>query len=233
MFVYANEESGLGSIPEATLFEQAQAGSPDSLNGLMVRHEGLVHFVVKRQRLYGLLYEEAVQAGRCGLWHAILGFDPQRGIRFATYAYMAIMRYVWAAVQSHLGRLRREVPLGVLVLWHEPVTPDPTRCMDEREIGHSLRQLVARLPKRLGRIVAARYGLTGERRTLQQVGSQLGLTRERVRQLQVEALVWLRQPAHSQELRSLLARHTQGQYELADELAQAWLRRRGGRNGYR
>ena len=54
---------------------------------------------------------------------------------------------------------------------------------------------------------------------------------ERIRQLQSEALVWLRQPAHSQELRSLLARHTQAQYELADQLAQAWLRKRGGRHG--
>jgi hypothetical protein len=45
--------------------------------------------------------------------------------------------------------------------------------------------------------------------------------------------VWLCQPAHSQELRSLLARHEQQQYELADQLAQAWLRRRGGHNGHR
>lgn len=52
-----------------------------------------------------------------------------------------------------------------------------------------------------------------------------------MRQLHQAALVWLRQPAHSQELRHLLARHNQAQYELADELAQAWLRRRGGQNG--
>ena len=51
-----------------------------------------------------------------------------------------------------------------------------------------------------------------------------------MRQLRNEALVWLRQPAHSQALRSLLAQHNQAQYELADREAQAWLKRRGGRN---
>jgi hypothetical protein len=53
-----------------------------------------------------------------------------------------------------------------------------------------------------------------------------------VQQLHVEALVWMRHPAHSQELRSLLRRHSAREYEWANEQAQAWLRRRGGRNGY-
>ncbi len=81
-------------------------------------------------------------------------------------------------------------------------------------------------------VITAYYGLEGEEpQTLQAIGDRMGLTRERVRQLRNEGLVWLRQPAHSQELRSLLKRHNQQQYELADELAQAFLRRRGGRNG--
>jgi DNA-directed RNA polymerase sigma subunit (sigma70/sigma32) len=94
--------------------------------------------------------------------------------------------------------------------------------------------LLVRLPRRLRRVIVARYGLNGqEPQTLRAIGAQLELTGERVRQLQLEALVWLRQPAHSQELRSLLARHNQTQYELADQLAQAWLTRRGGRHGKR
>jgi hypothetical protein len=61
----------------------------------------------------------------------------------------------------------------------------------------------------------ARYGLEGrERQTLVEIGLQLGVCGERIRQLQQEALVWLRNPAHSQEIRSLLARHTQQQYYI-------------------
>ena len=60
---------------------------------------------------------------------------------------------------------------------------------------------------------------------------QLGYSGERVRQLEIQALVWLRHPAHSQELRTLLVRHSQQEYEWAEEMAQNWLRRRARRHG--
>lgn len=232
MFGYQKEESGPGRDPGATLFTQAQAGCSESLNELIQRHEGLVHLVVQRQWLLTLPYEDALQAGRRGLWRAILGYDPGRGTTFATYAYTAIMKYVWAAVKSEQRRLRREIPAGVLGVYSDQVGPDPAWLRDQQEIGASLLGLVKGLPQRLRLVILAYYGLGGKApHSLQAIGNQLGLTRERVRQLRNEALVWLRQPAHSQELRSLLARHNQAQYELADRLAQAWLQRRGGRNG--
>jgi RNA polymerase sigma factor (sigma-70 family) len=215
---------------EVTRFEQAQGGDADSLNELMQQHERLVHWVVHRQWLLTLPYEEAVQAGRRGLYRAILGYDPKRGVRFATYACQAIMKYVWKAVKSERRRIAREVPLGILVLYYDQPGVDPALLRDRRDIRESLMALVKRLPKRLGTIIHTYYGLKGdEPQTMQVIGERLGVTRERVRQLRNDALLWLRQPAHSQELRSLLARHDQQQYELADQLAQAWLRKRGGR----
>jgi hypothetical protein len=78
----------------------------------------------------------------------------------------------------------------------------------------------------------AYYGLEGQpSSTYAALGAQLRLTKQRVCQLRTEALVWLRQPAHSQTLRSLLDRHTVAEYEWADDLAQRWLQRRGGRYG--
>lgn len=226
------EKSGPGSPPEATLFEKAQTGCQESVDLLLRRYERLVHYVTLRQQLWGLAYAEAVQAGRRGLWRAILNYDLRRGTPFSNYAYSAIMHYVWAAVQSHFVAWRREVPLGVLQLYYYQEGSDPAAVWEWEDVRQCLRELVVRLPERLGLIVRARYGLDGqEPQTLQALGQQLGLTGERVRQLQCEALVWLRQPAHSQELRDLLARHTQEQYELAEALAQAWLRRRGGRHG--
>jgi RNA polymerase sigma factor (sigma-70 family) len=232
MFGCQKEESGPSRDPGATLFTQAQAGCSESLNELIQRHEGLVQLVVQRQWLLTLPYEDALQAGRRGLWRAILGYDPGRGTTFATYAYRAIMKYVWAAVKGERRRLRREVPVGVLVVYCYRTGADPAWLRDQQEIGESLLRLVKRLPKRLRFVIVVYYGLGGKApQSLQAIGNQLGLSRERVRQLRNEALVWLRQPAHSQELRSLLARHNQAQYELADRLAQAWLKRRGGRNG--
>lgn len=92
--------SGSEAVSEATLFQQAQAGCRDSLDILMARHEGLVHAVVRRQVLGALSFAEALQAGRIGLWRAILGFDPARGFAFSTYAWPAIQRRVWRAIKS-------------------------------------------------------------------------------------------------------------------------------------
>jgi len=99
-------------------------------------------------------------------------------------------------------------------------------------VRQALGELVHRLPQRLQYVVVTRYGLKGSLPALyRQIGAALGLSGERARQLHTEALVWLRHPAHSQTLRSLLSRHTLADYEFADALAQHWLRRRGGRHG--
>ncbi|MCG2768399.1 MAG: hypothetical protein L6435_08455, partial [Anaerolineae bacterium] len=93
------------------------------------------------------------------------------------------------------------------------------------------------LPERLRVVIVARYGLEGRDPAIyRQIGATLGISGERARQLHTEALVceafvWLRHPAHSQTLRSLLGRHTIADYQLADDLAQRWLHRRGGRRG--
>ena len=96
----------------------------------------------------------------------------------------------------------------------------------------TLRQMVCHLPPRLRWITVAHYGLNGNPSlSYRQLGPRLGLSPERVRQLQQEALVLLRHPAHSQALRTLLGRHTMADYQAAHDLAQKWLRRRGGRHG--
>jgi RNA polymerase sigma factor (sigma-70 family) len=225
-------ESGLGLQPEARLFEQAQAGSRESLNQLMERHEPLVLYAVKRQNLGDLPIQEAVQAGRIGLWHAILGFDAHRGYRFSTYAYPAIVHQVWAAVKTHCVANRKAHALRELQLFLPHWEAAPAARQAQTELNTCLHEMVQGLPARLRRVVVAYYGLGDHNpRVLRQIGLQMGVTRQRVQQLKTEALVWLRHPAHSQELRALLERHSLQEYEWAEELAQRWLRRRAGRHG--
>lgn len=229
MYVHNQSAGDLGSDPEATLFQQAQAGCAASLNRLMTRHEGLVHAVVRRQVLGDLPFTEALQAGRIGLWRAILGYDPQRGAAFSTYAWPCIMRHVWRAVKTH-SRLHAPSAASYELLALE--TPNPALVWAAKAVRQALHHLVQRLPDRLRLVIMARYGLEGTPpATYQQIGSSLGLSGERARQLHTEALVWLRHPAHSQTLRSLLGRHTLADYQAAEALAQRWLRRRGGRHG--
>jgi len=79
-------------------------------------------------------------------------------------------------------------------------------------------------------VIRRHYGLQGQvGQTLAEIGGQWGVSRQRVYQIEEAALVWLRQPAHSQELRNLLGRHSQGEYEWVERVTQAYLRRRGGR----
>jgi RNA polymerase sigma factor (sigma-70 family) len=230
--ISTEEVGGFSWQTEATQYEQAQAGNEESLNELLAQHESLVRYAVNRQELCGLSYDEALQAGRWGLWRAILGYDMQRGNRFSTYAYIAIIRYVWGAVRDHLRRQHKQVPQSIVRLYYYETGVDPAQLQDWEAVCQSLLELVSRLPAPKGEVIRSRYGLEGRKRQTQvEIAKRLGVSYQRVGQIETEALTWLRQPAHSQELRSLLARHSQQQYELADQLAQAWLRRRGGRRG--
>jgi RNA polymerase sigma factor (sigma-70 family) len=225
----SSDEMGGPARNEATRFQQAQAGCPMCLNALMARHEGLVQAVVRRQVLGDLPFAEALHAARLGLWRAVLGFDPARGLAFSTYAWPCMMHQVWQAVKSHC---RGEAALLRSSRKPPEESPDLAAISGAALVQQALHALVRRLPARLQFVVIARYGLDGwPPRTWRQIGAVLGVCGERVRQLHTEALVWLRHPAHSQTLRSLLDRHTRADYQFADELAQRWLRQRGGRRG--
>jgi RNA polymerase primary sigma factor len=68
-----------------------------------------------------------------------------------------------------------------------------------------LQGILQDLPPREVRILQLRYGLVdGETYTLEEVGKKLGVTRERVRQIEAQALSRLRHPTHSRRLRDFL-----------------------------
>ncbi|HEY1014803.1 MAG TPA: sigma-70 family RNA polymerase sigma factor [Herpetosiphonaceae bacterium] len=76
-----------------------------------------------------------------------------------------------------------------------------TRTMLLNELNDAL----AQLPDRERQILLMRYGLTdGKRRTLEEVGAEFGITRERTRQIEAEAMRHLRQPNVGQHLRAYL-----------------------------
>jgi RNA polymerase sigma factor (sigma-70 family) len=225
---------GPGLPTGAALVRQAQAGCQDSLAQLMAEHDGLVHAVVRKQVLGYLPFVEALQAGRVGLWHAILGFKLQKGLAFSTYAWKVIMHQVWREVKlagQRQEQAAKHLALETVVAQVRAVV-DPAVVWEAEETRCAVWELIARLPPRLRIVILARYGLRGEgQATWPQIGVCLGYSRERARQWHTEALVWLRHPAHSQQLRSLLGRHSLAGYEATEAQAQSWLRWRGGRHG--
>jgi RNA polymerase sigma factor (sigma-70 family) len=177
----------------------------------MARHDGLVHAFIQRQGGGDISYEEALQAGRIGLWRAIQGYDPTRGTRFSTYAWVAIYRHIHRRGKE----LSRETPVEVQELSVSWVVPDPREEVESKLTWSVLHDLVRQLPEHLRRVIVGRYGL-GEQPpcTLPELGEELGLSGERVRQLQ-DALAWLRHPAHSGRLRQLLGKNTAADYRRA------------------
>jgi RNA polymerase primary sigma factor/RNA polymerase sigma factor len=173
-------------------------------------HDGLVHAVIRREGSGMLTYEEALQAGRIGLWRAILGYDPRRGTAFSTYAWVAIRRHIWRAAAQATG----EAACGLSPAPQQ--APDLDEHVERLLVHRALRTLLSRLPDRLRRVILARYGLDGDpSRSLRQLGAQLGLSHERIRQLEQDALAWLRHPAHSLRLRQRLGKNTVTAYRQA------------------
>jgi RNA polymerase sigma factor (sigma-70 family) len=78
-------------------------------------------------------------------------------------------------------------------LHHRDVADEVAEGRDTPRLSALLRELVARLPPRQRDIVVARFGLDGrDECTLQQLSEERGVTRERIRQVQADALQSLR-----------------------------------------
>jgi RNA polymerase primary sigma factor len=84
--------------------------------------------------------------------------------------------------------------------------PDPVEEASLFMLREDVEELLHSLTPREERILRMRYGLGGTKRhTLKQVGKKFGLTRERIRQIEQEALRKLRHPRRSRKLRSYLS----------------------------
>ena len=84
-------------------------------------------------------------------------------------------------------------------------SPQPAEVVTQNLLREHLQQVLARLPEREAHILELRYGLLdGETHTLEEVGRQIGVTRERVRQLEAQALNRLRHSSAHQLLQDYL-----------------------------
>jgi len=190
----------------------------------MARHEGLVRWVVRQQWLGDLSFADALHEGRIGLWHALRGYDPARGTAFSSYAVVAITHAVWDAVASMRGSTGALLPIPL-----EDEAVDPEEAAYASQVRAGLLALVERLPQRLRLVVVAHYGLgEAEPQSYAAIGRTLHVTRQRVQQLHVDALLWLAHPAHSLPLRLLLGRHSRADCQQALARAYQVARKRRG-----
>jgi RNA polymerase primary sigma factor len=96
-----------------------------------------------------------------------------------------------------------ETELGSFI--EDESTPPPPETVDRTLLREKIEELLDTLPAREARVLRLRFGLhDGHYYTLEEVGRKFGLTRERIRQIEVQALNRLRHPRRSRQLRDFL-----------------------------
>jgi len=190
-----------------------------------------------RDFLYtGVAREDLEAEGRLGLFEAALRFDPSHGAQFLTYASFWSRRRMQAFIARHARVVRRPASRGRKSREHDDVSLDQPvsagstlswadilvdrkypRAIDAM-LGAEDAALIAtaarELPPQWRTIIVRRFGLDGgPALTLAAVGQSLGLSRERVRQLEQKAMarlrarleeVWGRTQPHGRPVRKTL-----------------------------
>jgi RNA polymerase sigma factor (sigma-70 family) len=177
---------------------------------LLWREGGNWHFRNGGSKLGSL--EDCVQVASLALLNAIDHFDPARGIKFITYCVKSI-RLTLSRTADAMGMVRDPInvsadmrngrnlgnPLyeyaerasSVLPLedWARTTIPERDHIVFQREEWELTKKALAYLDPRAKEVITRRY-LQGE--MLHEVGSHLGISKERVRQIEKKALFKLR-----------------------------------------
>ncbi len=164
----------------------------DMLIGCNMR---LVVSIAKRHANQSDNFFELLSDGNVSLMRAVEKFDYSRGNKFSTYASWAIMKNFARSIPEEKTRRERYVTGR-----DELFEAAPDNRSDEHELvssaeqaAHRVNRLLEHLSPRDREIVRLRAGLDGsEPKTLEQIGQQLGITKERVRQLNVRIMKQLR-----------------------------------------
>jgi len=145
---------------------------------------------------------ELISDGNISLMQAVEKFDYARGNRFSTYASWAIMRNFARSVPRERYILDR-FSTGydsILDLAASMRTYDPNE-VNVSELRESIDAVLVQLTPRERMILIDHYGLSdnGQKKTFDQLGRRMGLSKERVRQIEIQALRKLRRMLNPQQ----------------------------------
>lgn len=178
---------------------------PDE-NKLVAEHGNMAHKIAGvmyfrllpcLQQLY--IYDDVVQFGIMGLLLANRGFDPSRGVKFSTYAYVCIRR----SIERHTARERRalmRMPTCLVPNFSEgdmdgnnglpfaPPAKDENKEFTTEEFVRFNRWCFALLEERERTVVEMRL----EKIPYQVIGDSLGVSKARAQQIYAKTIYKLR-----------------------------------------
>ncbi|TMD47938.1 MAG: RNA polymerase sigma factor RpoD/SigA [Chloroflexi bacterium] len=185
---YLHEMRRFGRLTPAEEIELAQrvaAGDEWARHQLIEANLRLVIAIARQYSHTGVPLLDLIQEGNLGLMRAAEKFDAQRGCRFGTYATWWIRQAVNRA-HSSLADTLEDSAASTL----DEITAQRVLSEQAHEQVH---RALALLPPRERLVITLRYGISdGRSRTLLEVGKELGVTRERVRQLEAAAFKRMR-----------------------------------------
>ena len=144
-------------------------------------------------------FDDLLSDGNLTLMRAVEKFDYSRGFKFSTYATYAIQRDLYRQRCRRQDDCARFVPGVDEFADDSGSTEEQAAAADEHDTRSRklLALMQAELDERERYVLAMRFGLgdADMPQTLQQIGDQLGVSKERVRQLETRALEKLKQHA--------------------------------------
>jgi RNA polymerase sigma factor (sigma-70 family) len=197
---------------EYELSRQAKKGDGEARRILAVSNLPFVVAVAKKFANRGARLDDLIQEGNIGLMKAIEHFDPKKNVRFATYAVWWIRAYITRYLKDNRSQVRGgEAERGIMSDLSldapldaegdstfldriEDVGPGPQDAYLSREQDDRVQEALAKVRKRIG---ALGWDILQERltqdkpRTLEELGARWGVSRERVRQVELKTKSFL------------------------------------------
>ena len=192
--------------PWLVVTRKARKGNKRAQEQLVLHNLSLVISVARKFMGRGVRLEDLVQEGNYGLLKAIGHFDPEKGNRFSTYAVWWIRAYITRSLKDGPSAVRRTMPNGGLpprdISLEETLDPEgesthldrlsdegpqPDELMMRAQEAAQLRDQLSKVRKRIGELgwdILSERLTQDDPRTLEDIGKQWGLSRERVRQVE-------------------------------------------------
>lgn len=170
---------------------------------IVANNVGLVPGMLKHVHYNGVDFDELISAGNMALLRAVEKFDCSRGLKFSTYACRAIFK-AFSRAARNIYTYHNRFP----VQWDPALEKDdPQERLGEfrrqdriEQVRRIIDENTAELSGMELSVVRMRFSLDDQEKplTLKEVGHKLGLTKERIRQIQNKALTKLRGSAQEQ-----------------------------------
>jgi RNA polymerase sigma factor (sigma-70 family) len=191
----------MNDLTDIQLIELHRAGNRRAADVLVQRYDRIVWYWARRymNRLDLAHLEDATQYARMRLFRAMETFDPGKegAASFATFATVVIQRAILMHIKLLKDRSQREVSIDVLQRWDDDedydenhvlltdLRPLADQVLDQGMCRGRIEEALEKIDPRLAMVLQERF-VAG--RTLDEIGRDMCITKERVRQLEVKAL---------------------------------------------